>query len=129
MTQNIYTDLVKQMHTQYGIQNNNRPSHLSAEEKDFRVACLQEELREYRESTTLEDELDSILDLIVFAFGTLERQGMLEIAEEAYKRIMKANMAKELGGTKQREGTPAFAIDLKKPAGWVAPNFDDLLSK
>ena len=62
--------------------------------------------------------------MVVFALGTAERQGMLEVFEEAFNRVMKANMAKELGPNKKRN---SFALDLVKPKEWTAPVLTDLV--
>lgn len=125
---NSMLQLIKDMHKKFGISNDVQ-SRLSKEEKAFRVACLREEIREFEESENIADELDGILDCVVFCFGTLERMGLLEISEESFNRIMTANLQKELGGSKKREGTPAFSIDLKKPKNFKPPKFDDLLNK
>lgn len=120
---------IKDMHIKFGI-NNEIQQDLSPEEKKFRINCMLEEIQEYAESKTLSDMNDSILDLIIFAMGTLERHGLLEIMEECFNRIMKANNAKTIGtASKERQGGPAFKLDLVKPAGWVAPNFDDLVKE
>jgi predicted HAD superfamily Cof-like phosphohydrolase len=97
----------------------------SEEEKDFRITCLQEELDEYIDAETKEDELDALLDLVVFAIGTAERQGMLEVFEEGFERVMRANCTKEAGPNKKRG---SFALDLRKPEGWHAPDLSDLVA-
>ncbi len=112
---------IKKMHEKFGITSNDIP--FSAAEKDFRRWCMQEELDEYVEAETPEDELDALVDLVVFALGTAERQNMLHIFQEAFFRVMKANMGKEVGANKKRG---SFQIDLVKPEGWTAPNLSDL---
>jgi len=97
----------------------------SAEEKVFRIDCLQEELYEYQASTTLEDELDALVDLVVFALGTAERQGLMPVFAVAFERVMNANMKKEIGPNSKRG---SFAIDLVKPEGWEAPDHSDLVN-
>lgn len=57
----------------------------------FRYICMLEEVNEYRDATTKADELDAIVDLIIFALGTLERQGMIDVFDEAFKRVMDSN--------------------------------------
>lgn len=124
---NTLLSLIKEMHTKFKINNDNNPVRLSTDEKVFRSACLQEELNEFNEAATIEDEADALLDLIVFSLGTLERMGLLEKTEEMFLEVMKANLAKEVGGTKKREGTPAFSIDLTKPKGWTAPDLKSII--
>jgi hypothetical protein len=109
--------LVKGMHEKFGLENNSGPDHLSKEEKEFRCAAMQEELNEYIAADTLVDQYDALLDLIVFAVGTLERHGFPLLA--GFEKVMEANMAKELGQNGEKRG--GFKRDLVKPAGWTAP--------
>ena len=118
------TNLVKQMHIKFGITSEEVP--FSEEEKKFRICAMQEELDEYKEAETKEDQLDAIVDLVVFALGTLERQGMLEVFDEAFKRVMIANCKKEIGKNQKRG---SFQLDLVKPEGWNAPDLSDLVNK
>ena len=127
MIDNELLTLIKQMHSKFGI-SNDKQTLLSEEEKTFRVACLKEEIREFEESETMADSIDALIDLCVFAIGTVERMGCLEIFEECFKRVMTANMSKSIGNaTKEREGTKSFQLDLVKPVDFKAPNFDDLI--
>ena len=111
------TNLVKMMHNKFGITSEKVP--FSEEEKKFRICAMQEELDEYKEAETKEDQLDALVDLVVFAMGTAERQGMLEVFDEAFKRVMIANCKKEKRGS--------FQLDLVKPEGWTAPDLSDLV--
>jgi predicted HAD superfamily Cof-like phosphohydrolase len=110
-------DLVKAMHEKFGIENTTGPSHLTAEEKEFRSAAMLEELNEYIAADTLVDQYDALLDLIVFAVGTLERHGFPLLA--GFEKVMEANMAKELGQNGEKRG--GFKRDLVKPEGWTPP--------
>jgi predicted HAD superfamily Cof-like phosphohydrolase len=116
------TNLVKMMHTKFGITSEEVP--FSEEEKKFRICAMQEELDEYKEAETKEDQLDALVDLVVFAMGTAERQGMLEVFDEAFKRVMLANCKKEIGQNQKRG---SFQLDLVKPEGWTAPDLSDLV--
>jgi hypothetical protein len=110
--------LVKAMHAKFGLTSTiGVPWHLEPHEKAFRVKALQEELDEYNAATTLVDEYDALLDLIVFAVGTLDRQGLPLL--EGFEKVMKANMAKEVGQNGEKRG--GFKRDLVKPKGWVGP--------
>ena len=109
--------LVKAMHAKFGLTNTGKPCHLEPHEKAFRVKALQEELDEYNQANTLVDEYDALLDLIVFAVGTLDRQGLPLL--EGFEKVMKANMAKEVGQNGEKRG--GFKRDLVKPKGWVGP--------
>ncbi len=119
---NVMLSLVKLMHYKFRITAEN--IKFSDEEKTFRICAMQEELDEYKEAKTQVDELDALVDLVVFALGTAERQGYLEIFEEAFKRVMNANLKKEIGINEKRG---AFKLDLIKPQGWQPANLDDLI--
>lgn len=109
--------LVKAMHTKFGLENNGGPVNLSPAEKEFRVAALQEELNEYRDAILHVDQYDALIDLIVFAVGSLERHGFP--LQEGFEVVMRANMAKELGQNGEKRG--GFKRDLVKPHGWKSP--------
>lgn len=116
---------IKSMHDQFGITAEALPT-FTAREKAFRIEAMREEIDEYEHAETIDDELDAIIDLLVFAMGTLERQGLLEIAEEAFGRVMIANCNKHLGANNKRG---SFSLDLVKPDNWKAPEFRDLLNR
>lgn len=120
-------NLVKAMHEKFGLANTTGATHLSKEEKDFRVAALQEELNEYSDAESLVDQYDALLDLIVFAVGSLERHGFP--LQEGFEIVMRANMAKEVGQNGSKRG--GFKRDLVKPAGWQSPEpeLENVLSK
>ena len=110
-------DLVKAMHEKFGLENTKGVLHLTKEEKEFRSAAMLEELNEYIAADTLVDQYDALLDLIVFAVGTLERHGFPLLA--GFEKVMEANMAKEVGQNGEKRG--GFKRDLVKPEGWTAP--------
>lgn len=122
MDENIMIKLVDSMHEKFGISS--KFIEFSKEEKKFRIACLLEEVEEYKVADNPEEELDALVDLIVFALGTVERQGWNEVFIEAFQRVMYANMNKLLGPNTKRGG---FALDLKKPDGWTPARLDDLV--
>jgi predicted HAD superfamily Cof-like phosphohydrolase len=115
---------IKKMHTKFGITCDEVP--FSLKEKEFRIMAMQEELDEYIDAETREDELDALIDLIVFALGTAERQGMLEVFNQGFNRVMAANCMKEIGPNKKRD---SFALDLVKPKGWQSPVLSDLVEE
>jgi predicted HAD superfamily Cof-like phosphohydrolase len=122
----VYTDIIE-MHKKFGISNiESDPARLSAEEKEFRVKALTEELAEFITAETLEDDIDAIIDLVVFALGTLERMGVDFYAH--WNIVMAANMAKEICG-EAKKSKRGFAFDLCKPKGWQPPNHALLLAK
>ena len=116
---------VEAMHAKFGIKYTGAPRALSVEERAFREVCLAEELAEYHNATTLEDQFDALLDLLVFTLGTIQRQGFP--LESGFNRVMAANMQKELATT-ALASKRNFQIDLVKPIGWTAPDLRDLVA-
>ncbi len=94
------------------------------EEKQFRYSCMLEEVNEYREAKTREDELDALVDIAVFLFGTVDRMALTDVFYRAYVRVMKANLKKVVGPNTKRGG---YQRDLRKPEGWVPPDLSDLV--
>ena len=113
---------ILKMHKKFGITADK--IKFSDEEKKFRICAMQEELNEYKDATSKEDELDALVDLVVFTLGTVERQGMFNVFQAAFNRVMAANCKKEIG-TNQKRGS--FKLDLVKPEGWTAPDLKDLV--
>lgn len=109
---------VKKMHEKFGLANNGCPVHLSPEEKAFRIVALREEIDEYEASSNLVDEYDALIDLMVFAVGTFERQGLP--LQKGFDTVMACNMKKELAGSSENSKR-AFKRDLVKPQGWAGP--------
>jgi predicted HAD superfamily Cof-like phosphohydrolase len=108
----------------------------------FRLNFLQEELDEAKtayavllSSSTVngeaakangnsaaDDVVDAMIDLCVVAIGTLNA---LDVdADEAWTRVMAANMQKE-PGIKPERPNPLGLPDMIKPTGWVAPVHGD----
>lgn len=102
------------------------PCHLPADEKAYRIACMREEVEEYEAAITKEDELDALVDLVVFALGTANRHGFHQFAE-ALDRVVCANMKKKVGHTDR--GGPFNQLDLTKPANWSPPDLSDLVQE
>lgn len=116
MESRIY-NLVHEMHQKFGFDNKSGPTILNEDEKAFRIAALEEELSEFQSAKTLVDQYDALLDLIVFAVGTLDRMGLPLL--EGFEEVMKCNMAKEVGQNGNKRG--GFKRDLVKPHGWTGP--------
>lgn len=131
------------MHTKFGV---NEVLHQLDRDKleaflKFRIDFLQEELDEMRsalvdyQAGTLagnkaaDDTVDALIDLCVVAIGTLDAFDVK--SDEAWNRVHRANMAKEVG-IKASRPNPLGLPDLIKPEGWTAPSHSDnvgLLSK
>jgi len=86
---------------------------------------IKEEVQELEESTTMEDDLDALIDILVVTIGAIHSMGA--DAEGAWKEVMKTNFAKidsETGKVRKREDGKVL-----KPLGWVAPNLKPYLIK
>lgn len=122
------------MHRYYGV--NEKVNEFDKEKLkqflDFRIAFLDEELTETKKAVRFqnaEEIVDGLIDLCVVAIGTLDSMGVN--AYEAWDKVLRANLAKEVG-IKPERPNPLGLPDLIKPAGWKAPshaNNHGLLSK
>ena len=118
----IFDDMNK-MHMKYMV-----PVAVNRMDKDmlekfiaFRLECCQEELDETKNALDNRDKeeiVDGLIDLIVFAAGTLD---ILKVdAQKAWDEVYKANMNKKVGVKEQRPN-PYGLPDLIKPDNWEAP--------
>jgi len=83
---------------------------------------MMEEVTEYMVASSLEDQYDALLDLLVFTLGTMERQGF---PLDGIVEVISANMLKEIGPNSDKRG--GFELDLKKPDGWEPPDLQAVL--
>ena len=120
----MYTKLIEEMHEKFELQP--EVVEFTPSEKQFRIIAMREEISEYEVATTKADELDALVDLIVFALGTVYRQGFMNVFAEAFGRVMRANLKKKIGSHKKRG---SFERDLVKPEGWTAPDLTDLVGE
>jgi len=90
----------------------------------FRFRFLQEEIDEGNlaiEHNNAEEVVDSLIDLIVVAIGTLD---LYEVSfKDAWYKVLGANMSKT-PGVKASRPNPWGLPDLIKPSDWVAPSHD-----
>lgn len=121
----MYIDKIKAMHDKFGISFNHL-GDFSVQEKHFRTSAMLEEVSEFLTADKPEDELDAMVDLVVFALGTVERMGHADVFEEAYSRVMASNMSKTLGPNQKRG---SFSLDLQKPADFKPADLSDLVEK
>jgi len=130
MSKNWFHDM-KVMHQKYGV-NKWMQAELQADVDwkrlnkfmAFRLGMMQEELDETKnafQNQDAEEMVDGIIDLCVFAIGTLEVFGV--DAEKAWDEVYKANMSKEVG-IKEGRPNPLGLPDLVKPEGWKAPTHE-----
>ena len=125
MSTNWFKDM-QDMHKKYGVDewmNKEKVSDWSRLNKfmDFRIKMMQEELDETKiafKKGDAEEVVDGIIDMCVFAIGTLEVFGV--DANKAWDQVLKANMSKEVG-VKEGRPNPLGLPDLVKPEGWKGP--------
>jgi predicted HAD superfamily Cof-like phosphohydrolase len=118
-----YLNRLQRMHQHFGI-DRSEVDTFSPEEKAFRVSAMLEEIGEFLTATSHHDQLDALVDLIVFAFGTVERAGYAEVFGEAFTRVMDSNMTKFVGPNQKRG---SFALDLRKPDDFKPADLTDLV--
>ena len=129
MSTNWFKDM-QAMHEKYGVNkwmSNEKKSEWSRLSKfmQFRLDMMQEELDETKKAFEQKDApemVDGIIDLCVFAIGTLEVFGV--DANKAWDEVYKANMAKNVG-IKEGRPNPLGLPDLVKPDGWEGPVHED----
>ena len=131
MSKNWFHDM-KVMHQKFGVNKWMQAEQQSDVEfkrlnkfMQFRLAMMQEELDETKKAFEQKDApemVDGIIDLCVFAIGTLEAFGV--DANKAWDEVYKANMSKEVG-VKEGRPNPLGLPDLVKPEDWQGPIHED----
>ncbi len=123
MSQNWAKDM-NDMHAKFGVREvvSKMDANKLADFLQFRIGCLQEELDELKAARNGDDAVDALIDLCVFAIGTLDLYGV--DANMAWDRVYKANITKEVG-IKPARPNPMGLPDLVKPEGWTAPTHID----
>jgi len=118
---------IADMHAKYGVNDwfeaNKDNKELMAKYLRFRLKMCMEEMNETIDAAIFEDDaeetVDGLIDLCVFAIGTLDVFGV--DAEKAWDQVYNANMNKQVG-VKPGRPNPFGLPDLLKPAGWEAPS-------
>ena len=117
------------MHNKYGVrewfEKNKDDKELMRKYLMFRMLMINEELHETLQALNTgnsEEIIDGLIDLCVFAIGTLDVFGV--DANKAWDEIYRANMDKK-AGVKPGRPNPFGLPDLLKPGGWQGPNHED----
>ena len=131
MSTNWFKDM-QDMHKKYGVNKWMQAERQSDVDwrkinkfMQFRIGMMQEELDETKKAFEEKDApemVDGIIDLCVFAIGTLEVFGV--DANKAWDEVYKANMSKEVG-IKEGRPNPLGLPDLMKPDDWQGPVHED----
>lgn len=99
------------------------PQHLTRHKLNERVACMEEELDEFKAACYTQDlagQADALIDLVYFAKGTAVMLGLPWA--QLWREVHKANMRKIRG-----IGPRGHVVDLIKPSGWRAPRIKQIL--
>ena len=120
---------IRMMHLKYGVhdwfEKNKDDKELMAKYLRFRLKMCMEEMNETIDAAIFdrdaEETVDGLIDLCVFAIGTLDVFGV--DANDAWDRVYNANMEKE-PGVKPGRPNPFGLPDLLKPGGWRAPSHE-----
>lgn len=99
------------------------PCRLSHERKAFAIMALNEELSEYMEASSLEDEADALIDLTYFALGRLVEMGITPGG--AFDEVQRANLGKVRGRLAKRGNS---GYDAVKPSDWTPPELGPFVS-
>ena len=124
MSLNLIQD-IKDMHKQFGVKSKvaSLPPEQLREFLNFRFRMLEEELIHEGKKAVAEgnpeEVVDSLIDLVVVALGTLDA---FEVdAQTAWDEVLRANLCKK-PGVKESRPNPFGLPDLIKPKGWKAPD-------
>lgn len=140
---------VAAFHAKFGQEYTGKPRMLPQDLHDFRVNFHKEETTEYSDEYELlcagivdadrreilhrlEKQLDALADAVWVVLGTADLQFGRRVFYEAWRRVVKANMAKiTKAQTTDGDGSidsgrePKY--DIVKPAGWLPPDHSDLI--
>jgi len=119
---------IRMMHLKFGVHDwfdkNKDDKELMDKYLRFRLSMCKEELDESLDAVNNRDPeevVDGLIDLCVFAIGTLDIFGV--DANSAWDRVYSANMAKS-PGVKEGRPNPFGLPDLIKPEGWEPPSHE-----
>jgi predicted HAD superfamily Cof-like phosphohydrolase len=118
---------IAMMHHKFGVREwfeaNKDNKDLMAKYLRFRLKMCMEEMNETIDAALFdkdsEEVVDGLIDLCVFAIGTLDVFGV--DANVAWDKVYEANMAKS-SGVKPGRPNPFGLPDLIKPSGWTPPS-------
>lgn len=137
---------VSAFHAKFGQEYNGKPRALPEDLHDFRTKFHDEETTEYSDERmklidaierkdrrdiihALDKQLDALIDSAWVILGTADLQFGRKATIEAWRRVVRANMAKVLAtdDPNAEDSGREVKYDIRKPAGWVAPDHRDLL--
>ena len=109
-----------------GVEAPTLPTRLSPNRKTWAGRAFREEVQEFEDAETMEDEVDAIIDLIYFAAGRLHEMGVDGGAH--FQEVHRPNMRKVRGTLQKRShGLGVEGYDAVKPDDWTGPNHARLI--
>lgn len=113
---NAEQGMVREFHEAFRHPVARLPGMVGPDRVENRSRWMEEEVREFREAATLEDQADAMVDLLYFALGTLVEMGI--DGEPLFHIVHRANMTKLWP-----DGKPRFGDDgkVQKPPTWRNP--------
>lgn len=125
-------DTVVSFHRKFGLEAKSKPQLLDTETYNFRLACLNEELNEFKQANydeNLPEAVDALVDLVVFAIGTADCMGVSEeLWQEVWQAVYEANMSK-VKAVDASQSNRKSSLDIVKPAGWTKPDVEGIVAK
>ncbi len=117
----MFEEVIEYMEATFELDGNDFPK-----DKKELLQSMREAMKDLglKKNINKAEQMDALFDLIIFAVGTLERQGFS--LDEGIERVMKANMQKEVAGSANRSKRD-YEFDLVKPKGWSPPDLSDLV--
>ena len=120
---------ISEMHDKFGVHEwfeaHKDDPELMAKYLRFRLKMCNEEMNETLDAALYdrdpEEIVDGLIDLCVFAIGTLDVFGV--DANKAWDAVYEKNMQKRVG-VKPGRPNPFGLPDLLKPVGWTSPSHE-----
>jgi hypothetical protein len=112
-----------------GIEAPQEAKRLSPHRKGRRLNHLCEEIVEYHDAVTLEDEVDALVDLIYVAMGDLYERGVDGL--QHFLEVHNCNMNRVRGENANRPPEPGEewdGFDAVKPDGWKGPEHGRIIA-
>jgi predicted HAD superfamily Cof-like phosphohydrolase len=110
-------EMVKEFHKRFGAPHAESPRLLETDRVEKRKRWIAEELDEFRQARTIEEQADAMIDVIYLALGTLVEMGVRPGA--LFEIVHEANMSKLWPDGKPRvRETDGKVI---KPPEWKDP--------
>ncbi|MBA4543584.1 MULTISPECIES: haloacid dehalogenase [Thermoactinomyces] len=108
---------VKEFHRCFGVPHKEKPEKLAMERVQKRAKWMEEEIGEFKQARTIEEQADAMIDTIYLALGTLVEMGVRPQA--LFDIVHTANMDKlwEDGKPRYRESDGKVI----KPSSWQDP--------